>query len=106
MANQGCYAPDMTERTPFDALMHEVCVVRGWCGAVVDNRPTHVTDFLPHNGNVTADQFVDWLFKADGVDPDEDREKWQGHIDGLRDAFVLHMSGFSVDVQQLVSDGS
>jgi hypothetical protein len=91
----------MTDRDSFDALMQEVCVERGWCGSVVDNRPMHVTDFLPANGSVTADQFVGWLFAADGVDPNEDLPKWQAHIDGLRDAFIRHMGGNSVDVKLL-----
>lgn len=91
----------MTDRTPFDALMYEVCVERGWCGAIVNDRPMHVTQFLPKNGSVTADQFVGWLFEADGVDPDEDRVKWQIHIDGLREAFIRHMGGVVVDVKGL-----
>lgn len=94
----------MRDRTAFDALMHEVCVERGG-GSVVDDRPMHLTDFLPESGEVTADQFADWIFEADGVDPDEDREKWQRHIDDLRDAFKRHMGEFSVDVQQLTWDG-
>ncbi|MDR7153509.1 hypothetical protein J2W40_000303 [Sphingobium xenophagum] len=48
-----------------------------------------------------ADQFVNWLFEADGVDSNEDRTKWQSHIDGLRNAFVRHMGGAVVDVGQL-----
>lgn len=91
----------MTDRGPFDALMHEVCVKLGWCGSVVDGRPTHVTDFLPEKGAVTADQFVSWLFEADGIDPNDDLSKWQTHIDGLRDAFIRHMGRASVDVDRL-----
>ena len=91
----------MTDRTPFDALMHEVCVEQGWCGAIVDSRPMHVTDLLPATGTVTADQFVGWLLQADGVDPAANRAKWQSHVDGLRDAFVRHMGGVSVDVRHL-----
>lgn len=96
-----CYSETMTSQARFDASMHEVCVDRGWCGGIVNDRPMHVTDLLPENGMVTADQFVGWLFEADDVDPDEDREKWQPHIDGLRDAFVRHMGSSSVDVQEL-----
>jgi len=91
----------MTDRGPFDALMREVCVERGWCGSIVDDRPMHVTDFLPASGTVTADQFVGWLFDADGVDPNEDLAKWQKHMHALRDAFVRHMGGTSVDVARL-----
>lgn len=91
----------MTDREPFHALMAEVCVERGWCGSVVDDCPMHVTDFLPDKGMVTVDQFVGWLFEADGVDPSEDLEKWQKHIDGLRDAFIRHMGSSSVDIERL-----
>ncbi len=91
----------MTDRDPFDALMHEVCVERGWCGSVLDERRMHVTDFLPANGSVTADQFVGWLFAADGVDPNDDLPKWQPHIDALRDSFIRHMGSPSVNVERL-----
>lgn len=101
VANQPYRHCGMTDRTPFDALMHEVCVEQGWCGSVVADRPMHVTDLLPKSGTVTADQFVGWLFEADGVNPDEDRAKWQSHIDGLREAFIRHMGELSVDVQRL-----
>ena len=74
---------------------------RGWCGSVINDRPVHVTDFLPASGTVTADQFVGWLFEADGVDPNSDLPKWQTHIDGLRDVFVRHMGSTPVDVDRL-----
>jgi len=96
----------MTKRTPFDALMDEVCVERGWCGAVVDDQPLHVTDFIPRSGQVTAAQFAEWVFHADGVDPKEDFDKWQKHIDGLRVAFVRHMGSDSIDAEQLRWDVS
>jgi len=95
----------MADQQSFDALMHEVCVERGWCGAVVDGRPLHVTDFLPARGTVTADQFVSWLLEAEGVDPADDRAKWESHIDALREAFVRHMGESSVDARRLVWSG-
>jgi len=48
---------------------------------------------------------VNWLFDADGIDPNEDRAKWQSHIDGLRNAFVRHMGGAVVDVRRLRYNG-
>jgi hypothetical protein len=53
----------------FDALMHDVCVRWGWCGAVKDGKSLHVTDFIPKSGLVTADQLVNWVFLGDGMDP-------------------------------------
>lgn len=96
----------MADGSAFDGLMREVCVQRGWCGGIVDGQTKHVTDFLPEDGAVSADQFAAWLFKADGVDPDEDRTKWQPHFDGLRDAFVRHMGANEVDVDRLKWSGS
>lgn len=91
----------MSEQVAFDALMHEVCVERGWCGSVVGGEPSHVTDFLPESGEVTADQFVMWLFAADGIDPSNDPARWQTHYDVLREAFVRHMGGDRAEVERL-----
>ena len=85
----------------FTALMDDVCVGRGWCGGVMKDEPLHVTMFIPETGPVTADQFVDWLFEADGMDPYADLAKWQKHKDGLRDAFIRHMGSDVVDASQL-----
>jgi hypothetical protein len=45
--------------------MHAVCVGHGYCGGVHGNKFMHVTDFIPQSGNVTADQFVEWVFQAE-----------------------------------------
>lgn len=91
----------MSGRVAFDRLMHEVCVERGWCGGIVEGQHRHVTDFLPSEGSVSAAQFAAWLFEADGVDPDEDRSKWQPHVERLKKAFVRHMGADQVDVGRL-----
>lgn len=96
----------MSSASEFDALMHEVCVGKGWCGSPINGEPRHVTDFFPEAGEVSADQFVSWLFAADGVDPEEDLAKWQSHYDGLRDAFVRHMGAEKAEVERLRWSGS
>lgn len=50
---------------------------------------------------VTADQFVEWLFMADDMDPKEDPSKWQKHEQGLREAFIRHMGHDIVDASLL-----
>ena len=92
------YEPD--ERG-FGALMHEVCVVWGFCGCTKNGRPLHVGDFLPADGPVTADQFVEWVFLADNLNPNLDRERWQPHKTAIRDAFVRHLGGETVDAARL-----
>jgi len=89
----------MTRKSAYDSLLEEVCVGLGFCGSVVDGKPLHVDMFVPQNGSVGADEFVDWLFQAEGWDPTEpDALK---HRDSLRDAFIRHMGGESVDAQIL-----
>jgi len=91
----------MKQRSGYDALMHEVCVEHGWCSGIVDGHPSHVDDLIPEQGPVTADQFVDWLFMADGMDPDAEPSKWREHKQGLRDSFIRHMGHYTVDASLL-----
>ncbi|WP_395396694.1 hypothetical protein WBP07_28925 [Novosphingobium sp. BL-8A] len=91
----------MRQEAAYNALMREVCVDRGWCGGIVDGRPSHVDDFIPESGPVSADQFVDWLFRADGLDPADDPSKWLKHRRGLMDAFLRHMGSDVVDASLL-----
>ena len=70
----------------------------------MDGHPSHVTDYFPESGPVTADQFVDWLFLADGMNPSENLSKWQKHKDRLRDAFVKIMGSEVVDASLLKWD--
>ena len=88
----------------YNALMREVCVGHGWCGGLLDDEPSHVDHFIPESGPVTADQFVDWLFEAEGMDPYDELEKWQKHKDALRDAFIRHMGSEVVDASTLKWD--
>jgi hypothetical protein len=90
----------MVKKTAYNDLMREVSE-SGWCGSVVDDEVRHVDFFIPERGRVTATQFVDWLFLADGMDPGADLHKWQKHKDRLRQAFASHMGSEVVDASQL-----
>lgn len=85
----------------YNNLQHDVCVKYGWCGGIVDGNPAHVDDFIPDDGLVTADQFVDWLFLADGMDPAKDLEKWAKHKANLRVAFIHHMGADVIEASKL-----
>lgn len=91
----------MKQRSGYDALMHEVCVERGRCGGIVDGRPSHVDDLIPEEGPVTANQFVVWLFMADGMLPHAEQAKLREHKQGLRDAFIRHMGHDTIDAPSL-----
>ncbi len=91
----------MTSNAAYDALMHEICVGLGFCGCIKDDRPLHVDLFIPASGPVTADQFVEWVFLADGMNPRSEYKGWKDTKDKLRQAFVRHMGAEEADAAQL-----
>jgi hypothetical protein len=82
---------------PYYALMQEVCVGLGFCGSVVGGEPRHVDDFVLRKGLVNADQFVDWIFKAEGTDG----TLYNQHRKALKAAFLRHMGSDTVDAKML-----
>jgi hypothetical protein len=91
----------MTVNTRYNALMGEVCVRYGFCGSCVDGTPSHVGDLIPSSGPVTADQFVDWLVIADGLDLTSFSEHRKPLKRQLRAAFIKHMGAEVVDASDL-----
>ena len=77
-------------------MMHDFCVNKGWCGSVIDGQASHVTNFIPESGIVTADQFITWLMKAEGVDPSDIRKRKH-----LIQVFIKHMGSYRVDASAL-----
>lgn len=85
----------------FDALMDEVCVGLGFCGCIKRGRPLHVSRFIPSSGPVRADQFAEWVFLADDMNPNSRPERWEKIRAKVEDAFVRHMGGDVVDASLL-----
>jgi hypothetical protein len=99
---EGCQNGKMAKKTGYDALMDKVCVEWGFCGGIDDQgNPSHVDFYIPDSGPVTAEQFTDWVFLADGMDPEEDLSKWQPHKDRIISAFVSLMGSEIVDASEL-----
>lgn len=48
--------------------MQEICVGMGFCGGWVDGHASHVDNFIPASGPVTAAQFAKWVIEAEGMD--------------------------------------
>ena len=94
----------MSEDKGYDSLMHEACVGWGFCGSLKRDKPIHVGDIIPDYGPVSADQFVEWLFLADGLNPNAEPERWRRHKAAIRAAFVRHMGGETVDAARLRHD--
>ena len=91
----------MQPASRYAALMRDVCVGMGWCGSVVGGQPLHVDMFIPESGPVTANQFVDWLFEAEGL-----AGQAESHRKVLHAAFVRHMGSDVIDAGQLKWDVS
>ena len=81
--------------------MHEVCVEWGFCGCIKHARQMHVDLFIPSDGPVTADQFVEWVFLADDMNPSLEPERWDRHKAAIRAAFVQHMGSEVIDASRL-----
>ncbi|GEM_PF-1985420 len=79
----------------FDALMHDACVVWGFCGCIKGGEPLHVTQLIPPDGPVHAAQFVDWLLLADNINPNH--PQFERHKAALRASFITHMGGEVVE---------
>lgn len=84
----------------FETLMRAVCAGHGYCGSLQDGQFVHVTDFIPKRGTVSAEDFVDWLFLADG-------EAYIGRVNAmrrretLRSMFIAHMGSTTVQASRL-----
>ncbi|MFL5240797.1 MAG: hypothetical protein ACJ8FY_01700 [Gemmataceae bacterium] len=89
----------------FDGMMHEFCVGLGWCGCIHNDRPIHVTDFIPETGPVSAEEFAKWLIMADGLAPDHlspsEIRRWMPQ---LKAVFVKHMGADVIDASKLRSE--
>ena len=88
-------------KTGYDALMDEVCVGLGFCGCIKRGRPLHVDRFIPTSGPVRADQFAEWVFLADDMNPNSKPERWEKIRAKIEAAFFRHMGGDVVDASLL-----
>ncbi|WP_146770346.1 hypothetical protein [Mesorhizobium hawassense] len=86
----------------FYSLMHAVCAGHGYCGGMHGDKFMDVIDFIPESGNVTADQFVEWVFLAEYENESERMSpRWDRHRQRIQDYFVEHMGSDAVDASQL-----
>jgi hypothetical protein len=88
-------------KSNYEALMDFVCVKWGFCGCVKNEKPLHVDDLIPPDGPVSADQFVEWIFLADNMNPNVDPDKWNKAKKAIKSAFIEKMGGDIVDAKLL-----
>jgi len=90
----------MSENKDFHALIRAICVGYGCCGSLQDDGWRHVTHYIPERGYVTADDFIDWVFMAEGAE-------WFGNPramirrERLRSYFIIYMGSSVVHARRL-----
>lgn len=79
----------------YDKLLDDICIRLGFCGSFVDGQALRACHFLPASRTLTADDFADASFRAEGWAPDGSEA--QTFRSRVRDAFVQHMGELQVD---------
>lgn len=79
--------------TAYDDLRRHICVQLGFCGSIKDGKPLHVDDLIPSEGVITADQFAELTFIAEGLDPSDDP---QGQKAAIKAAFETLLGSHAV----------
>jgi hypothetical protein len=82
----------------YDDLQHHICVELGFCGSAKDGLPLHVDDLIPSKGVITADQFAELVFLAEGLDSRNDPKQLKAAI---KAAFVSLLGSQTVEVTAL-----
>jgi hypothetical protein len=90
----------MKKLSDFDRLLRAVCVQYGFCGSLQDKGSLHVIDFIPERGKVSVEQFIDWLYLAEG----EKRSRNPSDVllqEKLRSCFIGYMGSDIVSAYQI-----
>lgn len=61
----------------------------------------HVTDYIPKYGNVSADEFSEWVMLADGCGPETNLAFRDRHKHHMEVAFIKYMGAEVVPAQNL-----
>tara|TARA_B100000678_G_scaffold283477_1_gene283670 strand:- start:313 stop:825 length:513 start_codon:yes stop_codon:yes gene_type:complete len=91
---------DIVPPTDFERLTWEICVGAGWCGGIVDGKPTHVYDLLPRTGTIDARTFAELAMRADGWPDDDPLE--EEHLRFLESKFIDHLGNRPVSAEELL----
>jgi hypothetical protein len=94
---------EIVHPSAFDLLLWDICVGSGFCGGLVNDEPTHVTDLLPATGMIHAREFAELAIRAecDRQSPPHKHLRW---IALLEAKFIQHMKSASVPAETLVQN--
>jgi hypothetical protein len=93
---------DVVHPSAFEKLSWDICVNGGWCGGIVDGKPTRVEDLLPESGLVTARHFAELAIRADGWPVSSPLP--ENHLLWLETKFVEHLGAQSALAEDFRQD--
>ena len=93
---------EVVHPSAFEKLLWDICVNGGWCGGIVEGKPTRVEDLLPESGLVTARHFAELAVRADGWPSSSPLP--ESHLLWLEAKFVEHLGAKSVPAEDLRRD--
>lgn len=96
--NADTYEIDVVLPSLYDRLLR-CLAVGGWCGGIVNDKPTTVCDLLPATGMVGAQEFARLVMVADGWPQTEPLA--QRHLDWIEAKFVEYLGSEAVSVDVL-----
>ena len=95
----GSYEIEIVHPTPFERLCWDICVNGGWCGGIVNGKPSHVSKLMPRTGALDAQEFAKLAIRADGWPEVEPLD--QKHLSWLEGKFIEHLGSETVEAEHL-----
>lgn len=86
----------MNTQKRFQKLIYDACVIYGNCGT----GDTHIWDFIPKTGSLTAEEFAHLMLKAEKEAPPPYGKRNQRNFEWCVDRFRQTMGAEIVDVSE------
>ncbi len=87
----------MKTKKRFRKLVHDACVLHGNCGT----GDTHIYDFLPRTGQLTADEFARLMLKAEKMSKLFYGKQYQANYDWCAERFRKTMGAEAIDASEI-----
>jgi|LNFM01.1.fsa_nt_gb hypothetical protein len=87
----------MTTRERFEKLLHDACVIYGNCGS----GDTHISDYLPKSGELSANEFARLMLKAEKMSEAEYGEQYRKGHDWCAERFRQTMGAEVVEASEI-----
>lgn len=87
----------MNTKKRFERLVYDACVIYRNCGT----GDTHIYDFLPRDGTLTAGQFAHLMLKAEKYSPPPYSKQAQENFEWCASRFRETMQAESIDLGEI-----